>query len=301
MLSVVVTVVEGGRALEQCLEALRNQENPPRMEVLVPYDASIAETATLAERFPGFSFLPMGSVATEPDPKSPAGQHELFDRRRAKGLAAATGELVAILEDRGVPTRAWARTLDRLHRELPHAVIGGAVENGVDHLRNWAVYFCDFSRYQPPFEAGPADWVTDVNVCYKRRALEETKELWAERYHETIVHWALKDRGETLFLTPELVVEQMRTRTSLQDLLSERLHWGRLFAYTRVKAKSPLARAAYLGAAPLIPTVMFLRQARLQWSKRAHLGRFVRAAPGVAALLTVWGVGEAVGYLTGRP
>lgn len=301
MLSVVVTIVEGGRALSQCLQALSDQRDPPRMEVLIPYDETVAETASLLDEFPDFTFIPMGVVETEVDPACPAGQHELFDRRRAKGLAAAGGDLVAILEDRGVPTVDWARTLARLHAELPHAVIGGAVENGVDRLRNWAVYFCDFSRYQRPFEAGPADWVTDVNVCYKRQALEETRELWAERYHETIVHWALKDRGETLFLTPELVVEQMRTRTSVQDLLAERLHWGRLFAYTRVKAKKPLARAAYLGASPLIPTVMFLRQARLQWNKRAHLGRFVQAAPGVAALLTVWGVGEALGYLTGKP
>jgi hypothetical protein len=46
---------------------------------------------------------------------------------------------------------------------------------------------------------------------------------------------------------------------------------------------------------------MFARQAKLQLSKRKHLARFIAAAPAVAALLTCWGAGEALGYLTGRP
>jgi hypothetical protein len=179
-------------------------------------------------------------------------------------------------------------------------VIGGAVENGIDRLANWAVYFCDFSRYQRPFEPGPRDYVTDVNVSYKRRALEMTRSLWSERYHETTVHWALLEEGEILFLTPELVVEQRRTVTAPIDLLSERLHWGRLFAHTRAEG-SAFKRLAYLGASPLIPFVMFARSAREQWNKRVHFIRFLETAPAVGGLLVTWAAGEAVGYITGRP
>jgi hypothetical protein len=298
MLSVVVTIVEGGELLERCLVALERQLDAPELEVIVPFDST---TTVPSDRFPRVRFIDMGRVETEADPSSHAGQHELFDRRRAHGLAVARGDIIAIVEDRGIPTRDWASTVMRLHRELPHAVIGGAVENGIDRLRNWAVYFCDFGRYARPFEAGPADWVTDVNVSYKRRALEQTEELWRQRYHEPIVHSALKNLGETLFLTPELVVEQMRASSRVVDMLEERVHWGRLFAYTRVKQSGPFLRAFYLGASPLIPTVMFVRQARLQLSKRAHLGRFLAASPAVATLLAFWGVGEAIGYLTGKP
>jgi hypothetical protein len=300
LLSVVVTIVEGGAALSRCLTALTEQDDPPPLEILLPYDESVAEAGALARRFTGVVALPLGRVATQADPASARGEHELFDRRRAHALAAATGDVVAMLEDRGVPARDWARTVARLHRDLPHAVIGGAVENGIDRPANWAVYFCDFSRYQRPFAAGPAPWITDVNISYKRRALEATRSLWRERYHEPVVHAALRRHGETLYLTPELVVEQMRTRTSLHDLLRERLHWGRLFAYTRIKSRHPAARLAYLAASPLIPFVMFTRQARLQWTK-GNLRRFLAVAPAVAGLHAVWGVGEAIGYFTGKP
>jgi hypothetical protein len=294
-LSVVVAIVDGGAVLERCLDALAAQIDPPELEVIVPFD----DTVAVPKR--NVRFLDMGRLETEADPRSHSGKHELIDRRRAHGLAAANGDVVALLEDRGLPTPGWARAVVRLHRELPHAVIGGAVEFAAEGLRNWAVYFCEFSRYQRPFAPGPARWITDVNVTYKRRALEQTRELWRERYHETIVHWALLESGETLFLTPELVVEEVRNSGDMIDLLEERVHWGRLFAYTRVQASGPLTRIAYLGASPLIPTVMFLRQARLQVEKRTHLAQFLAASPVVAALLACWGVGECIGYLTGKP
>ena len=300
LLSVIITIVEGGVALQQCLEALQQQRDAPDLEVIVPCDDTVPNVADIRRRFPDCHVLDLGHIETASPPDRPRGQHELFDRRRSAGLAAARGDVVAILEDRGVPTADWARTVARLHRELPHAVIGGAVENGVHRIANRAVYYCDFSRYQRPFEAGPAAWVTDVNVTYKRAAIDSTAALWQERYHEPVVHGALAERGETLFLTPELVVEQRRTRTSATVLLSERLHWGRLFAYTRVREAPLTRRLAYLLASPLIPLVMFGRIARLQAAK-GHLKDFVPVSPIVLALLVTWGAGEAVGYATGRP
>ena len=300
LLSVIVTIVEGGGAVEQCLAALEAQVNPPDLEIIVPWDQSVPIAKDLMRRFPRCQFLAMGHVATEAPADHARGQHELFDRRRAVGLASAQGDVVAILEDRGIPTSDWAETVARLHRELPHAVIGGSVENGVDRLANRAVYFCDFSRYQRPFEAGPAHWVTDVNVTYKRAALDSTRDLWKHRYHEPIVHNALAARGETLFLTPALVVFQHRTQTAPARLLSERLHWGRLFAYTRVKQANLGMRLLYLLATPIIPVIMFARIARQQAVKR-HLKSFLPVSPAVFLLLAVWATGEAVGYATARP
>jgi GT2 family glycosyltransferase len=300
LLSVVVTVVEGSHAVVQCLTALESQINAPDLEIIVPWDDTVAGIPELERRFPRCRFLAMGHVATEALSDHARGQHELFDRRRSAGLASARGDVVAILEDRGIPTSDWAETVARLHRELPHAVIGGSVENGVDRLANRAVYLCDFSRYQRPFEAGPATWVTDVNVTYKRAALEATRELWKHRYHEPVVHGALAARGETLYLTPAFAVFQHRTHTTSGRLLAERLHWGRLFAYTRINQANVLKRVLYLFATPLIPVVMFARIARQQAAKQ-HLRSFLPASPAVFLLLVVWASGEALGYATARP
>jgi hypothetical protein len=300
-LSVVLTVVDAGEALDRCLASLTAQRNPPEMDIIVPWDDSVPEVEHLAARYPACRFLPMGRVTTGRPPASVAGQHELFDRRRAAGLAAATGDVVAILEDRGVPRPDWAETTMRLHAGAPHAVIGGAIENGRHALLNWAVYFCDFSRYQRPFAAGPREWVSDVNISYKRRALDQTRELWRDRYHETTVHWALQRAGETLYLTPDLVVDQMRKRLRLPAAIGERVAWGRLFAYTRARELTTARRVGLALLAPLLPVLLFARHARQQTAKRVALGTFIRVSPLVFLLLAAWSLGEMLGYLTAEP
>ena len=138
----------------------------------------------MAADFPNATFLELGPIETVRPKTTAAGQHELYDRRRAAGLAAARGELVAILEDRGIPRHDWAATVARLHRELPNRVIGGAIEGAPTGLLNWAFYVCDFGRYGLPFEQHTAEWVSDVNVSYKRSAVEETRHLWCERFRD---------------------------------------------------------------------------------------------------------------------
>jgi hypothetical protein len=189
-LSVIVTIVDGGDVLRRFLLALTRQGNPPPMQILVPYDASISETAEFRKEFPQLTFIDMGAVETVRSIRTAAGQHELYDRRRAAGLAVASGELIAILEDRAPPRASWASNVVRLH-EQPYGVIGGAIECAPGDLLNWAIYACDFSRYALPFESGPRRWISDVNVSYKRRVIDETRAIWRERFNEALVHWAL--------------------------------------------------------------------------------------------------------------
>ena len=116
ILSVVVTIVEGGEALRRFLGALRAQADGPPLEVIVPFDASAGSVAGLSREFPEYTFLDLGAVPTTRAPETASGQHELYDRRRAAGLAAARGDLVAILEDRGIPRPDWSRTAVRTAR-----------------------------------------------------------------------------------------------------------------------------------------------------------------------------------------
>jgi hypothetical protein len=304
-LSVVVTVVDGGDALRRCLHALRTQTGAPVMEILVPYDATAAAVAsTVGDACtadgPAVRALNLGHLETARPPLSAGGQHELIDRRRAAGLAAARGTLVGILEDRGVPRSDWAATAVRLHRELAHEVVGGAVENGRPQTLNWAVYLCDFGRYQRPFAAGPRRYVSDVNVVYKRSALERTRHIWQTSYHEPLVHWALERDGTRLFASPELIVDQMRDSLRVGALLRERLAWGRLFGSLRSRDAALVSRLGLAILSPLVPGVLFLRLLRDQFARRSSLPQFARAAPAALLLMTAWAIGEAIGVITRR-
>lgn len=300
-LSIVVTVVGGGNALRRMLDALTHQVSAPSLQILVPYDDSEPEIGALAAAYPAAEFFTIGTVTTARPIQSPAGRHELFDRRRAGGLARATGDLVAILEDRAPPRPEWSAAVTRLHATLDHAAIGGAIEcaPGVRPL-DWAFHACDFSRFARPFQAGPRRWVSDVNVCYKRRAVELTRDIWTPRFHEPAVHWRLLERGETLFLSPEPVVDYHPACGRLRDVLAERIQWGQLFGYVRARSLTGPARAAYIAAGPLLPIVLYVRLAKA--ARRLGLGRrFVQATPWILPLLAAWTLGEVRGYLTRRP
>ena len=299
LLSIVVTIVEGGAALERFLAALAAQQDPPPLEVLVPFDASVGPLTALRAAHPTVRFLDLGVVPTARPPASAGGQHELYDRRRAAALAAATGDLVAILEDRGLPRADWARQAVRLHRGEP-AVIGGAIEPAPGRLIDWALHVCDYSRYSLPFVAGPVPWVSDVNVVYKRRALEATRELWRDRFHEPAVHWELERQGEALILAPELVVVHHRRPAPFTRLLGERYHWGRLFGYIRAREMPAGARLLRALAAPLVPFVVLARHAAV-WRRRGETARFVLALPILLLFVAAWTLGETIGTLTGRP
>ncbi len=299
-LSVVVTIVDGGESLRSLLDALSAQQNAPSMEVLVAWDDSVADVASLASRYPVARFLRVGAIATERPMHSAAGRHEALERRRAAALASAGGALIAIIEDRAVPRPDWAATMVRLHSTLPHGVIGGAILPGVRDELNWAMWAVDYGRYATPFEAGPRDWVSDVNVCYKRRCLDATRDVWSSRYNEARLHWTLAASGEVLYLSPEPVVE-LRTRYgSLGALLPERFAWGRLFGHVRATEASMAGRLKLLAAAPAIPFLLYLRHAAVQ--RRIGNGeRWSRAKRQALALLVVWSAGEFWGALTRRP
>jgi len=300
-LSIVVTIVDGGRYLRDFLLAVMAMDDLPPLEIIVPYDASIADTKLLGNEFPHVQFVDMGVIVPTRSIHSQGGQHELYDRRRACGLAIATGDIIAMLEDRGHPRADWARTLVRLHAELKNNVIGGAIEcKQPANLLHWTFWVQDFGRYGRPFADGSAGWVSDVNVSYKRKALADTHHLWKDRFYEMIVHRHLMGRGEELYLSSELVVNHTRPAITLGRLLRERVEWGILFGYVRTKQMSGTERLGLIVASPLIPPVLWLRGGVMQF-KKGHGPRFLRAFPYFVLMTTAWTMGEVWGYITRRP
>ena len=299
-LSVVVAVVDGGDALARCLEALTAQEGVAEIELIVPADSRCDVRASRALAS-AVQWLALGALASEHPPESLLALHERIDRRRAAGLAAARGEVVALIEDRVVPRRDWARELLRAHAAHPEAsVIGGAVACGASEPLARAVWACDYGRYAPPFAEGAAEQLTDVNVSYKRAALEATRELWRERYHESTVHWQLRGDGALLWATPHAVVESARRGLTLGALLRERVAFARVFGWTRAREAALANRLVWLAFTPVLPFLLTARRIA-EAAQRSALGSsFLAAVPAIFVLSAAWSLGEALAYATGR-
>ena len=297
-LSVVVAPVSRGEHLAGALERLADQEGAPPFEVLVPVDESVRGLGELRLRFPDVRFVAVEGTAELGRSSDFGLAHLAIDRRRAAALAAAVAPIIALTDEWAKPRLDWCAALVRAH-EAPHAVIGGAVACGRNRAVNWALFFMDGGRYQNPLPEGPAEFVTDVNVSYKRSALNST-DVWRFEYHETRLHDELRERGETLWLTPDVVVEVDRGEMGLLAALRERFAWSRLYAGRRAREVTPTRRALLVLGSPLISVLFLFRQARMAWSRGQHKGALLRCLPVLALMDAVWSVGEATGYLTGR-
>lgn len=295
-LSIVVTVVSGAECLRRCLSALSSQVQAEQVEVIVPWDEWCADVGALTEQFPFVRFLHAhheGITAL-----TTALQHRLYDRRRAKGLAAAKGRIVAMTEDHAVPAADWCANILQAHAQ-PFAAIGGAIDNQVDRALNWAWYYCDFGRYGRPLISRPAEYVSDVNVSYKREALAAVRDVWAQEYHETNVHWTMQQRGFAVVLDPRPVVYQHRPSMGFAAALAERVQWGRVFAQTRLRQTTGSRRALYALGTSVLPFVLSTRALGHMLRQRRSALQILRTVPALMLLLCAWSWGECLGYLAG--
>lgn len=300
-LSIVVAIISDtttGRIdssfLRGCLTALQNQIDPPPLEIIVPCLAEMADLKQLQTDFPQVIFCDVSdriSIAR-------GGDQVHHQQIRAYGLMQARGNIIGLLEDVGRPDPHWCTEAVLAHRS-DYAGIGGAMENGIDRPLNWAVYFCDFGRYQNPLPEGPSWFASDANITYKRAALESVRPVWQNAFHEPDVNAALMARNQQIALWPKLVVFQHRTGLELNSALKERVIWARSYAANRVRSASAARRVAFAAVTPFLPFVLTARVAATALRKRRATRPLIRAVPTIVRLTIAWSWGEFLGYVTG--
>jgi len=302
-LAVVVAALDGDDALGRCLDGLAAQEGAPPLRVLVPVEDEAPASWPARARAARADVVAIGPMTTAHPPGSLADAHERVDRRRAAGLAAALADPsvthVALVEDRVVPRAGWAAAMAQ-ELEAGNDVVGGGIDLGRSEALSGAAYYADYGRYQPPFAAGPGDWISDVNVAYRREVLETTRARWEARYQESTLHGALREAGTPLHRSPAPVVDAWREGLRLLPLLQERVAFGRVFGAARA-ADAGLGRRLVLAAmTPALPLVLLLRAVRERAARGPVLARgFGRALAPLLLVQGAWSLGELLAYLSG--
>jgi hypothetical protein len=306
MLSVVVAIVSDTTdrhydlsQLAGCLDALGTQIDPPSMEIIVPYPSQACDFEQFRTQYPQVSFIPIDDLRNYALVQFGREHH---DELRARGMSAAKGEIIGLLEDHARPDSHWSRNIFEAHqRDYPnHAAVGGAIENDVNHPLNWAIYFCDFGKYQTPISEGDTSFASDANIAYKRSALNTILPIWQNAFHETEVNGTLLSRGESLALTAGVIVYQHRRKLKLRDAIFERMIWGQSYAATRSGHLSLPKRILFAALSPFLPLLLFLRMGIMIFKKGRNLGSFIKASPIILTLLIGWSLGEFAGYLSAR-
>jgi glycosyltransferase involved in cell wall biosynthesis len=283
-ISVVIACVNRRECIFECLEHLEASPERDSMEILV-MDRHCDDTpAAIHARFPNVT-VHAGLVGAS------------IPELRWKGIQAARGELVAVIEDHCMIATGWASQVLQL-RHLPWGVMGGPVENGSrDRVLDWALFVAEYGACMPPLPRGETEWVPGNNAVYRRELLPLDEPEWASLW-EYFLQRELRKRNVRMYLNPAMLVHH-RKSFGFFESLKQRFLYSRSFAGMSARAMNGFERTVRGLATVMLPGLLALRIAGAVTRKRRNLADSVRGLPIIGLFLVSWGLGEMTGYFFG--
>jgi GT2 family glycosyltransferase len=231
--SAIVCSHNGASSLRNCLEGLAEIEYPD-YEVILVDDGSTDETAELGHAF-GVRVVEI--------------EHSGLSSARNAGLHAATGEIVAYLDDDCRPDPQWLTYLAATFMVSPHVGVGGP---NVPPDDAGPVARCVASAPGGPIHVlisdREAEHIPGCNMAFRRDALLEIggfdPQFWVAG-DDVDVCWRLHQRGWTLGFSPAAMVWHQR-RESVRSYYRQQRGYGRAEALLERKWPDKYNRGGHL-------------------------------------------------------
>jgi len=231
--SVVVCSHNGASTLRNCLEGLAELEYPD-YEVILVDDGSSDETAEIGEAF-GVRVISI--------------EHSGLSAARNAGLVAATGEIVAYLDDDCRPDREWLTYLAATFMATAHAGVGGPNMPPDDA---GPVAHCVASAPGGPMHVlvsdREAEHIPGCNMAFRRDpllAIGGFDPMFWVAGDDVDVCWRLQQRGWTLGFSPAAMVWHQR-RASVRSYFRQQRGYGRAEALLERKWPEKYNRGGHL-------------------------------------------------------
>jgi O-antigen biosynthesis protein len=221
-ISVVVCSYNGARTIRDCFDGLRNLDYP-NYEVIVVNDGSQDRTAVITTEY-GFRL-----INTENRGLSSA---------RNTGAEAATGEIVAYIDDDAYPDPQWLSYLAATFRNPAYGAVGGpniappgdgAIAHCVAHSPGGPVHVLLNDR--------DAEHIPGCNMAFRKSALMEIGGFdprFRTAGDDVDVCWRILDQGWKIGFNPAAMVWHHR-RNSLRAYWRQQKGYGRAEALLEAK------------------------------------------------------------------
>jgi GT2 family glycosyltransferase/membrane protein implicated in regulation of membrane protease activity len=212
--SVVVCTYNGSATLRECLEGIEELDYPD-YEAIVVDDGSTDASAAIAEEYD------VRLIRTENRGLSAA---------RNTGLEAASGEIVAYIDDDTRPDRHWLRYIAAALTGTSHAGVGGPnVAPPTPDLVSECVDLTPGGPMHVLLSDREAEHIPGCNMAFRRAALVEIGGF-DPQFHvagdDVDICWRLRDAGWTLGFSPGAMVWHRR-RSSIRAFLRQQRQYGR--------------------------------------------------------------------------
>jgi O-antigen biosynthesis protein len=212
-ISVVVCSYNGERTIRDCFEGLLRLEYP-NFEVIVVDDGSTDATAAVTREY-GFRL-----ISTE---------NRGLSNARNTGLEAATGEIVAYLDDDAYPDPHWLTYLAATFMTTKHAGVGGPnVAPPNDGLTGDCVANAPGNPVHVLLSDQEAEHIPGCNMAFRKSCLEAIGGFDAQfrtAGDDVDLCWRLQQQGWTLGFSPAAMVWHHR-RNSVRAYWKQQLGYG---------------------------------------------------------------------------
>ena len=215
--SVIVCTYNGERTLPDCLEGLLDLEYPD-FEVIVVDDGSTDSTAAIAREY-GFRLITTENLG--------------LSNARNIGMHAATGEIVAYLDDDARPDPHWLTYLAATFLTTEHVGVGGP---NITHPGDGPIAECvgksPGNATHVLLSDREAEHIPGCNMAFRKAYLEEIggfDKRFRVAGDDVDICWRLQQRGWTLGFSPAAVVWHHR-RNSI------RAYWKQQRGYAKAEA-----------------------------------------------------------------
>ena len=285
-LSAVVVTADRFSSIRRTVEHLRAQTVANQVELVIVRDRSASLVDAAPEELLGFNRVtvvetgPIGNV----------------DKAAAPGMRAASGPVVAVLEDHAYPEPGWAETMIRAHRDGGWAATCSEYVNANPASPlSWANLLWAYGAWTRPARDGEAPGIARHNVAFSRDALaplaDELEDLLGRGGG---LEARLREAGGRLGVVSSTHVAHInpsRLRSTIQLRFSAgRLRTGPAGARASMKAKGPMLVRVPAGALRRLAST----------ARRAHkAGVLPNALPGLLLATLLDAAGETVGVLAG--
>jgi len=212
--SVVVCTYNGRRTIRDCLEGLSRLAYP-NYEVIVVDDGSTDDTAAIARQF---------------DCRLIQTENRGLANARNTGLGAATGEIVAYLDDDAYPDAQWLTYLAATFMSTTHAGVGGP---NIAPPGDGTIAECIARAPGGPVHVlvtdREAEHIPGCNMAFRKASLEAISGFdpqFRTAGDDVDVCWRLEEWGGTLGFHPAAMVWHHR-RNSIRAYWKQQIGYGR--------------------------------------------------------------------------
>src|SRR3989441_1767429 len=213
-ISVVVCTHNGERTIGRCLEGLLKL-NYPNFEVIVVDDGSTDKTSAIAREY-GFRL-----ISTE---------NRGLGAARNLGLEAATGEIIAYIDDDTYPDPDWLMYLSDAFLTTDYSGVGGP---NIPPLSDGLIAQCVANSPGAPVHVllsdREAEHIPGCNMAFRKSCLETIGGFdpqFRAAGDDVDVCWRLQERGWTLGFNPAAVVWHHR-RNSVRAFWKQQKNYGK--------------------------------------------------------------------------